>query len=118
MAIETTAKLYEELMGIFSNMKIVYSGRGFHIHVFDEDVYGWSHKKRKEFAEKIKKKGFPIDEWVTSGDMRLIRLPHSLHGMVSRIVTPLDIKQLSSFDPIRDDRCMPKFLKPAGSNLS
>ncbi|MFB0515004.1 MAG: hypothetical protein ACETWG_00175, partial [Candidatus Neomarinimicrobiota bacterium] len=60
------------------------------------------YKKRKRFAEKLKREGFPIDEWVTSGGMRLIRLPYSLHGMVSRIVTPLDLSELGSFDPVRD----------------
>jgi len=118
LAKEETAGLYEELMETFSQMRIVYSGRGFHIHVFDEDSFNWNFKKRKQFAEKIKNKGFSIDEWVTSGDMRLIRLPYSLHGMVSRIVTPLDFGELKSFDPIRDRRCVPKFLKSIRSNLS
>ncbi len=112
MATDMTVRLYEELTGSFANMQIVYSGRGYHIHVFDKPVYQWSPEKRKKFAEEIKKKGFPIDEWVTSGNMRLIRLPHSLHGMVSRIVTPLGIRDLESFDPIMDERCMPRFLKP------
>lgn len=112
MVKEETAKLHEELTNSFSQLKIVYSGRGFHIHVFDKDSFQWSYEKRKKFAEKMKEKGFPIDEWVTSGGMRLIRLPYSLHGMVSRIVTPLDIKELKSFDPIRDERCKPRFFKP------
>lgn len=117
MAKEETARLYEELMGSFTHMRVVYSGRGFHIHIFDEEVFNWSYKKRKENADKIKNKGFPIDEWVSSGDMRLIRLPHSLHGMVSRIVTPLDIKELKSFNPIRDERCIPRFIKSTCSNF-
>jgi DNA primase catalytic subunit len=118
MAKEETARLYEELMNTFSQMRIVYSGRGFHIHVFDEGSFNWNYKKRKQFAKKIKNKDFLIDEWVTSGGMRLIRLPHSLHGMVSRIVTPLDIREIKSFDPIRDERCIPKFLKPSRVSLS
>lgn len=111
MVREETARLYEELTDTFSQMRIVYSGRGFHIHVFDEESLGWSYRKRKAFAERIKDKGYSIDEWVTSGGMRLIRLPHSLHGMVSRIVTPLDHRELKCFDPIRDERCIPKFLE-------
>ncbi len=106
-----TIRLYEELSKIFSNLRIVYSGRGFHIHVFDEDVFEWSYRKRNEFAKQIKKKGFMIDEWVTSGGMRLIRLPYSLHGMVSRIVTPVDASELEEFNPIRDERCIPRFLR-------
>jgi len=105
-----TFKLYEELEKTFSEMKIVYSGRGFHIHVFDEDTYCWKYKVRKEFAKKLKAKGFLIDEWVTTGGMRLIRLPYSLHGMVSRIVIPLEVKELEAFNPILDKRCIPEFL--------
>jgi len=111
MVKEETSTLYEELSEAFSQLRIVYSGRGFHIHVFDEESFDWSHEKRKKFAKKIKKKGFLIDEWVTSGGMRLIRLPHSLHGMVSRIVTPLEIEEFRSFDPIKDKRCVPRFLR-------
>jgi len=111
MVKEETARLYEELKKSFFNMKIVYSGRGFHIHVFDEDTYNWKYKARKEFAKKLKTEGFLIDEWVTSGGMRLIRLPYSLHGMVSRIVIPLEAKELESFNPVSDKRCIPKFLR-------
>jgi len=118
MVKEETARLYEELSNTFSQMRIVYSGRGFHIHVFDKDSFNWSYKERKEFAQKIKNKEFLIDEWVTSGGMRLIRLPYSLHGMVSRIVTTLDFRELKSFDPIRDKGCIPKFLKSTRSALS
>jgi len=111
MVKEETSKLYEELSEAFSQLRIVYSGRGFHIHVFDEESFGWGYEKRKRFARKMKKKSFLIDEWVTSGGMRLIRLPHSLHGMVSRVVTPLETKELGGFDPIRDARCIPRFLR-------
>jgi len=34
---------------------------------------------------------------VTSGEMRLIRLPYSLHGMVSRVVIPVPRGKLESF---------------------
>lgn len=111
MAKEETAKLYEELLRTFSELSIVYSGRGFHIHVFDEDSLRWSYKKRKQFANMIRNRGFLIDRWVTSGSMRLIRLPYSLHGMVSRVVTPLTVRELESFDSLKDARCMPSFLK-------
>jgi hypothetical protein len=43
--------------------------------------------------------------------VRLIRLPYSLHGMVSRIVTPLNVSELEGFNPIEDERCIPAFLK-------
>ncbi|MBS7634207.1 DNA primase [Candidatus Bathyarchaeota archaeon] len=106
-----TMRLHEELSKMFSDIGIVYSGRGFHIHVFDKDVFSWGKEKRREIAEEIKRRGFMIDEWVTSGSMRLIRLPYSLHGMVSRIVTPLDISRLEKFNPIEDEVCIPRFLK-------
>jgi len=106
-----TIKLYEELEKTFSNMKIVYSGRGFHIHVLDEQTYTWGYRQRKRLARELKRKGFLIDEWVTTGGMRLIRLPYSLHGMVSRIVIPIDADQLAEFDPVTDSRCVPNFLK-------
>jgi hypothetical protein len=75
-----TLSLYDELYQ-FGEKRIVYSGRGFHIHV-----------------------------WVTTGGSRLIRLPHSLHGMVSRIVLPLERDEVEGFDPMRDGRCLPRFL--------
>ena len=107
---EQAVSLYEHLSKRFSNMKIVYSGRGFHIHVFDPEAYVLSAKERAQIAEDVKGKGFQIDEWVTAGEMRLIRLPFTLHGLVSRIVIPLEKKELERFDPIYDKRCLPKFL--------
>lgn len=111
MVKEQTINLYEYLEKMFSFMRIVYSGRGYHIHVFDEDAYKMSYSERRKFAKNLKAKGFPIDRWVTSGGMRLIRLPYSLHGMVSRIAIPVNIDELRSFDPLNDERCMPRFLR-------
>ncbi len=107
---EQALGLYEHLKTQFSSLKIVYSGRGFHIHVFDPEAYALSTKERRQIAQKVKEKGFNIDEWVTAGDMRLIRLPFSLHGLVSRIVIPVKKGELDSFDPIHDKRCLPEFL--------
>jgi hypothetical protein len=42
--------------------------------------------------------------------MRLIRLPYSLHGLVSRVVVSVEKGELERFDPIHDKRCIPKFL--------
>jgi len=111
MVKEETIKLYEALEKQFSKIQIVYSGRGFHIHIFDRETFRWSYGKRRTLARKLKKQGFLIDEWVTTGGMRLIRLPFSLHGMVSRVVLPIGVDQLANFDPITDDRCIPRFLK-------
>jgi DNA primase catalytic subunit len=111
MVKEQALSLHEHLEKEFSNLKIVYSGRGFHIHVFDQEAYLLKEKKRREKARIVKKKGFAIDEWVTVGEMRLIRLPYSLHGLVSRIVVPLEKGELERFDPVHDERCIPKFLR-------
>lgn len=111
MVREETVRLYQELEKRFSNLRVVYSGRGFHIHVFDKEPFTWKRRQRRALALELKQKGFLIDEWVTTGGMRLIRLPYSLHGMVSRVVLPLDIDELGRFDPITDVRCLPKFLR-------
>ena len=109
MVKQQAVRLYEHLENQFSTMKIVYSGRGFHIHVFDKDAYALDEKKRRVIARSVKERGFAIDEWVTIGEMRLIRLPFSLNGLVSRIVTPLLKNEVERFDPIHDERCVPKF---------
>jgi DNA primase small subunit len=102
--------LYEFLANRFSEVKAVYSGRGFHLHVLDTNAYQLNTQKREEIAQQVKNEGFHIDYWVTSGEMRLIRLPWSLNGLVSRIVLPLTKKELESFDAVHDERCLPKFL--------
>lgn len=104
-----TLKLYEELRNQFEEIKPVYSGRGFHLHVFDEEATTLTFNDRKILAKKLAKK-FAIDEWVASGEMRLIRLPYSLHGMVSRVCVPLSIEEVKNFNPINDKRCIPEFL--------
>ena len=113
MVKEEAIRLYEELEKQFSHMRVVYSGRGFHIHVFDREPFTWPRKRRRVLAQELKKKGFLIDEWVTTGGMRLIRLPFSLHGMVSRIVLPIEADELSRFYPVTDPRCLPEFLSRA-----
>jgi DNA primase catalytic subunit len=98
------------LESCFSDVRIVYSGRGFHLHIMDPETYLLTTEDRLELAHKVKREGFHIDEWVTSGEMRLIRLPYSLNGLVSRIVLPLKREELRSFDAIHDVRCIPDFL--------
>jgi DNA primase small subunit len=110
MVKQQALNLHEYLEKEFSELRIVYSGRGFHIHVLDEAAFGLSEKERRKIAGVVKKKGFAIDEWVTAGEMRLIRLPYSLHGMVSRVVLPLEKSDLEQFDPVGDERCIPRFL--------
>lgn len=102
--------LFEFLEKYFSEIRVVYSGRGFHIHVFDSEAYQLSTEQRLDLARQVKQEGFHIDEWVTSGEFRLIRLPYSLNGLVSRIVLPLKKEELESFDAVHDERCLPRFL--------
>ena len=102
--------LYEFLENRFSQVRAVYSGRGFHLHVLDKQAYALNTQERQDLAQKVKNAGFHIDEWVTSGEMRLIRLPYSLNGLVSRIVLPQTKGVLETFDAIHDERCLPKFL--------
>ena len=110
LAQQEAAQLLEILSKKFSHVKLVYSGRGFHIHITDKETVFWNRKKRLTLIRSLTKKGFVMDEWVPGGGMRLIRLPYSLNGLVSRIAVPLAQNQLGVFDPIADERTIPKFL--------
>lgn len=90
-------KLYKELKKDFKELRIVFSGRGFHIHVLDVKSFELPQEERRALAERYS--DFGIDEWVTSGEMRLIRLPYSLNALVSRVCVPLNTASLRFFDP-------------------
>jgi DNA primase catalytic subunit len=104
---ENTINLYEKLAEDYSKIKIVFSGRGFHIHVFDKETIIFSRKQRENIARKFNKYG--IDRWVTSGEMRLIRLPYTLNALSSRIVKPISKKEVESFNPEKE--ALPSFIK-------
>ncbi|RLG13356.1 MAG: hypothetical protein DRN71_04970 [Candidatus Nanohalarchaeota archaeon] len=108
-----TIQLYEHLkkQKNYTDMRIVYSGRGYHIHILDRDTYTTPVKDRKKLADELKKKGYPIDTWVTSGRIDLIRLPGSLHGLVNRIVKEIPIKELDRFDPLYSKKVIPDYEK-------
>jgi DNA primase catalytic subunit len=110
LATQEAVQLVETLSRRFSQISVVYSGRGFHIHIMDEETVFWNRKKRLALARSLTKKGFVMDEWVPAGGMRLIRLPYSLNGLVSRVATPFPRSELGVFDPITDERTIPKFL--------
>jgi DNA primase catalytic subunit len=118
MVKDQAIRLHEHLKQQFSLLRVVYSGRGFHIHVFDAEAYTFTARKRLEIARTVKKKGFGIDEWVTAGEMRLIRMPYSLNGLVSRIVLPLEKNEIEKFNPIQDARCIPEFLRKQAATSS
>ena len=101
--------LCDELAATWTRLRPVYSGRGFHIHVLDRDAYQLTHGERDRVARRFARR-YAIDEWVTSGEMRLIRLPYSLHGMVSRVVLPLRRSELDRFS-YEDPRAVPRILR-------
>jgi len=107
IAQHNTAVLYDSMKENYSDVRIVFSGRGFHVHVMDKDTRHLTKKQRRHLAQEYKHLG--IDTWVTKGDMRLIRLPYTLNGVSSRIVTPLTRTHLEAFNPRTD--ALPNFLK-------
>src|SRR5438128_3572491 len=110
LAQHEAAQLMEILSRKFSDINLVYSGRGFHIHIGDEEAFFWNRKERLTLVHSLTKRGLVMDEWVPSGGMRLIRLPHSLNGLVSRVAIPLARNEIRVFDPIVDERTIPNFL--------
>ena len=93
----------------FKQVEIIYSGRGFHFHIFDKKAYALSLEEREACNERLK--GYFMDPWVSRGRIRLIRLPYSLNALVSRIVTPLTLKEVEILDISADERVIPEFLK-------
>jgi len=101
-----TIHLYENLTSTFTDIRIVFSGRGFHIHVFDDSARTLDKKERIELANRYKKYG--IDKWITTGEMRLIRLPFSLNAISSRIAIPLKKSEIKDFNP--ETKALPDFI--------
>jgi len=92
----------------FKKVRILYSGRGFHVYIFDNDSTKLKIKEREEINKKLKK--YAIDPWVSRGYIRLMRLPYSLHGLISRIVMPLESEKEKEFS-IADKKLLPNFMK-------
>jgi DNA primase catalytic subunit len=94
------------------NLEIIYSGRGFHIYIEDADAYSMSSDRRDSLANWAREEeSVPIDPWVTRGGTRFARLPYSLHGLVGKIVTPLNFSELTRISPSRDERFTPACLR-------
>lgn len=100
-----TLRLKKYLSKYFKRMIIVYSGRGFHLHVLDEKAYKMSFSGRKRLNEELK--DFPIDEWVSAGHISLIRIPGSLNSLVSRKV----VQMKKSGKNLNLGKSIPKFIK-------
>ena len=105
--LEATRLLVKELRERFQyqNIALTYSGRGFHVHVLDEKAFRLSYSERSALARCFQK--FPIDPWVTRSYIRLLRVPFTLNGVVSRIATPLTTLNDLSFRI----RSIPQFLR-------
>ena len=100
------ADLVDELAREWRELEAVFSGRGFHVHVFDPEATRLTRRERARIASRAAKR-YAIDEWVTTGEMRLIRLPYSLHGMVSRVAVPVPRRDLDRFS-YDDPRAIPR----------
>lgn len=96
---QETYRLYKFLNKRFNKLRLIYSGRGFHIHVLDKNVFEWNKTKRIKFSRLLNKNKFKHDSWVTTGESRFIRLPYSLNGIVNKMALPLKIRELLKFDP-------------------
>lgn len=102
--------LSDELRESYDHVNIVYSGRGFHVVIDDEDAYRLSKGARRDLARVLVKR-YAIDEWVTEGGSRLMRLPYSLNGLVSRKCTIIkQRKDLVEFDPRISEMVLPRFV--------
>lgn len=87
-ALKQSIRMKKELEKDFDDVKLVYSGRGFHVHVLDGRAFKLSVNERIKLNKKFS--DYPIDQWVSRGDIRLIRMPYSLNGLVSRKVIPIE----------------------------
>ena len=94
----------------YGKLSTVYSGRGFHIYVEDDEAYEMDRSVRKRLAEEVKKMGFAIDPWVTNGEARLARVPFSLNGLVSKVCYPIEIVEIKKIDFWRSHPFVPDFI--------
>ncbi len=100
---QKTKVISDELKNLgFKKIKIVYSGKGFHLHIQDETAYKLTKPERANLIKKLSH--YPIDSWVSAGNIELVRLPFSLNAQVSRIAIPIK----NNFNP---KLAIPKFLK-------
>jgi len=104
------AKLSDLLAEEFEDVGVVYSGRGFHVVVDDESAYALGRGERAALAKRYGRR-FAIDEWVTEGSSRLMRLPYSLNALVSRKCRVMkDGRDLIGLDPRSEPTVIPRFL--------
>lgn len=110
-ALDQTVGLYDWLSSKgYERFTTVYSGRGFHIYVEDDEAYRMSFAEKRKLAGEVKKRGFAIDTWVTTGGARLARVPYSLNGLVSRVCHPIKIGEIKKLDFWRSRPFVPDFI--------
>ncbi len=103
--------LAEEMRKRYEGVRVIYSGRGFHVVTEDEEAYALTRKERKSLARSVART-FDIDEWVTEGSSRLMRLPFTLNALVSRrCMRIVEERDLVRFDPRVSSLVLPDFLK-------
>ncbi|WXG43498.1 MAG: hypothetical protein WED04_05575 [Promethearchaeati archaeon SRVP18_Atabeyarchaeia-1] len=106
-----TLRLYNILVEKgYEKLEVIYSGRGFHIYVEDSESYSWTLPERDALGKWVRdEEHIPIDLWVTRGGTKYARLPFSLNGLVGKIVTPIEVTQVTRMNPSRDVRFTPRF---------
>jgi len=105
------AELASELRKEYEHVVVVFSGRGFHVVVDDEDAYDMTKTDRRNLSRQIGRR-LELDEWVTEGGSRLMRLPYSLNGIVSRKCMIIKReKDLVKFDPRTSELVLPAFTR-------
>lgn len=92
-----TIRLVDRLLERFSKILVVFSGRGFHIHVRDPEAFLLSPAKRLELIRELNEPS--LDVPVTYGSVSLARLPYTLNALVNAVVVPVSVKKLEEFDP-------------------
>jgi DNA primase catalytic subunit len=108
-------ELCREMRGEYDRVSVVYSGRGFHVVIDDSSAYELTRKQRTELSRRYARR-YDIDEWVTVGGSRLMRLPRSLNGLVSRKCMVMKCgRDLLGFDPRTSDAVSPRFLRSSRS---
>lgn len=110
---EATLSLYDILSESFSDLYVVSTGRGFHIHVFDKSSFRLSVSERMSLISRIREAHIAVDSHITTGKMYLIRLPFTLNGLVSRAAVPLTVEEVEALDVVNTPS-LPQFMRGGG----
>jgi DNA primase catalytic subunit len=109
-AAEQTKQLFDLLETHFHDVRVLYTGRGFHLRVLDDEAYLMEQEDRERFAAQLQGEEYAVDAWVVNGSVDILRVPGSLHGLVSRITTEINADQLDNPEKILGTVGVPAFL--------